>query len=820
MRRTLFPCCYGSPEHCSCREEVESAFSFVPPLRLRHFGTCRDSFPAGVCAGGGVASRVLKMPRETARESARPPPGRMSRPQIIHSGHFMVSEPHADPDPDPEAALSQPGQGAPPSAAERVRKAGSARKTAAGKAGDGAQLAAATAAYDFDTVNEAACLCYRYGPRSSGALSIDPSLTKLFECMTLAYSEKLVSPKWKTFKGLKLLQRDKIRLNNAIWRAWYLQYVEKRQNPVCSFVTPLECSDVDVHRKPEAVIMEGKYWKRQIGVVIREYHKWRLFSYTQASKKMDKPVYGSAQEVADDVPRAELKTEGTDGSPMDLDPLHDLDALLDTFISSRNPYGGPNLRGLAHQGNADMIQPTLTQLHPIFGEEFMDLDPIQEFITSCRSQPMIQAPAVTDASALNQCNPDTPLIAPGTKDLPPPGDSLNPIPISLDVEPPIPLNGQQTFLPFFPTSPLRTSPPPVSPILRMQPQTTLVFSVITHTGSETNSPSIFRDTFAVPVSAPPPKDGKCRHLQRIAPAPFSSQQPALPSAPLPCLLATGPAPLPLTPVMNSVQVCGVPKPPANMLNSFSATVKSPRLASAAAAASPDTGAKTKERAEDNTLCKPQEVDKCCTAKGRRRSTLASADYARRRVISSGFNTLATLVLTGPDQSSTKFSKAMLLQKSAAHVERLQQERRQAQETVERLRGEIEELSTAIDDFQRQLPPTGAPVLPPQSDQASQLYEEYVRKRTLQDWRFWLFSMVIKPLFESYTRTVSTGNAKEFCDSVLSWLEQHCTLPILRPAISGSLLQLSKITSILTRPSQLREQALQAVSGPPHCKSNS
>lgn len=36
-------------------------------------------------------------------------------------------------------------------------------------------------------------------------------------------SGKLVSPKWKNFKGLKLLWRDKIRLNNAIWRAWYMQ---------------------------------------------------------------------------------------------------------------------------------------------------------------------------------------------------------------------------------------------------------------------------------------------------------------------------------------------------------------------------------------------------------------------------------------------------------------------------------------------------------------------------------------------------------------------------------------------------------------------
>lgn len=32
-----------------------------------------------------------------------------------------------------------------------------------------------------------------------------------------------MSPKWKNFKGLRLLCRDKIRLNNAIWRAWYIQ---------------------------------------------------------------------------------------------------------------------------------------------------------------------------------------------------------------------------------------------------------------------------------------------------------------------------------------------------------------------------------------------------------------------------------------------------------------------------------------------------------------------------------------------------------------------------------------------------------------------
>lgn len=63
--------------------------------------------------------------------------------QIIHSGHFMVSSPHT----------------------EHPPKKG----------------------YDFDTVNKQTCQTYHFGKASSSHFSIDASLTKLFECMTLAY---------------------------------------------------------------------------------------------------------------------------------------------------------------------------------------------------------------------------------------------------------------------------------------------------------------------------------------------------------------------------------------------------------------------------------------------------------------------------------------------------------------------------------------------------------------------------------------------------------------------------------------------------------
>lgn len=37
------------------------------------------------------------------------------------------------------------------------------------------------------------------------------------------YRQKLTSPKWNSFKGIRLRWKDKIRLNNLIWRCWHMQ---------------------------------------------------------------------------------------------------------------------------------------------------------------------------------------------------------------------------------------------------------------------------------------------------------------------------------------------------------------------------------------------------------------------------------------------------------------------------------------------------------------------------------------------------------------------------------------------------------------------
>lgn len=119
------------------------------------------------------------------------------------------------------------------------------------------------------------------------AVTIDTSLTKLLECMSLYYSGKLTSPKWKSFKGLKLRLKYKIRLNNLIWRAWFLQCIRGRRPPGCQFTAPIE---TDVHKKSETIVLEGKYWKRREQAIVDEYKKWRTFHKQKSQMTCFRPV--------------------------------------------------------------------------------------------------------------------------------------------------------------------------------------------------------------------------------------------------------------------------------------------------------------------------------------------------------------------------------------------------------------------------------------------------------------------------------------------------------------------------------------------------
>ncbi|KAM7352370.1 MLX interacting protein mondo isoform 2-T5 [Cochliomyia hominivorax] len=181
-------------------------------------------------------------------------------------------------------------------------------------------------------------------------LEIETSLTKLFKCMNLAYSQKLTSPKWNHFKGVRLRWKDKIRLNNVIWRCWHMQFILKRKTPVCQFASPL---DVDIHSNPQSVVLEGKYWKRQLAVIKAEYRKWRRNYKSKVSGCL---IYDTKSEF----------------DFLEWSPLNDRSFMIsddwtsDTLFSAINgPFPFPDSREIARgAGIADFIQPSLGPLQP------------------------------------------------------------------------------------------------------------------------------------------------------------------------------------------------------------------------------------------------------------------------------------------------------------------------------------------------------------------------------------------------------------------------------------------------------------------------
>ncbi|KAH8321221.1 hypothetical protein KR059_003202 [Drosophila kikkawai] len=194
-------------------------------------------------------------------------------------------------------------------------------------------------------------------------LEIETSLTKLFKCMNLAYSQKLTSPKWNHFKGVRLRWKDKIRLNNVIWRCWHMQFIQKRRTPVCQFASPL---DVDIHSNPQTVVLEGKYWKRHSAVIKAEYRKWRKNYRSKATGCL---TYDSKSEL-----------DFLEWSPLNDRNLMPDDWTTDTLFSAINvPFPFPDSREIARgAGIADFIQPSLGPLQPNLDDidlTFSDLIP-------------------------------------------------------------------------------------------------------------------------------------------------------------------------------------------------------------------------------------------------------------------------------------------------------------------------------------------------------------------------------------------------------------------------------------------------------------
>uniref|UniRef100_A0A8D1YUJ1 MLX interacting protein like n=1 Tax=Sus scrofa TaxID=9823 RepID=A0A8D1YUJ1_PIG len=726
---------------------------------------------AGALAGlvaGLQGPRLVPSPDSDSDTDSEDPSTRRSaggllRSQVIHSGHFMVSSPHSD-------SLTR-------------------RRDQEGPLG----LA------DF-------------GPRS-----IDPTLTRLFECMSLAYSGKLVSPKWKNFKGLKLLCRDKIRLNNAIWRAWYIQYVERRKSPVCGFVTPLQGPEADEHRKPEAVILEGNYWKRRIELPPEDAYVGNA-DMIQPDLTPLQPSLDDFMEISDfftNYRPPQTPTPSNFSEPPSFGPMAD-PVLSSGVLGSELP---PASLGMTQLSGHNRLQARSSCPGPLDSSAFLSSDFLLPEDPKPKLPPQAQAPA---APPLIQY--PSPTKGLGLEPCPPP-------PFPPMVPPPAMLQEEPLFSPRF-------SFPTIPPALGVSPLSTpTAFPATAQPGpGPTPAPfpidlqrlgysePPFGPHFMVPQSArprgkPPTLSPRGRKPSAPTLAPATASPTATAGGNNPCLTQLLTAAKPeqaLEPPLASGPLLRSPGSPETVPD-FPCTFFPPTLASTPPRPPPGpatlapprplivpkverlsppapSGGERRLSGELNSAPGPGtlsiHISPSQPIPGRggrpdktenRRITHISAEQKRRFNIKLGFDTLHGLVSTLSTQPNLKMSKATTLQKTAEYITMLQQERAAKQEEAQQLRDQIEELNAAINLCQQQLPATGVPITHQRFNQMRDMFDDYVRTRTLHNWKFWVFSILIRPLFESFNGMVSTASLQSLRQTSLAWLDQYCSLPALRPS---------------------------------------
>ncbi|XP_041348704.1 carbohydrate-responsive element-binding protein-like [Gigantopelta aegis] len=881
--------------------------------------------------------------------------------KTIHSGHFMATRVHIKyEDDDDEDAVDLETKG-----------------------------------FDFLTATKETFRTYRFGPRSTQTLAIDASLTNLFKCMTLAYSGKITSPKWNAFRGMHLQVKDKIRLNNIIWREWHMQYIYCKKPIVCQFATPL--SD-DIHTKPEAVVLEGKYWKRRLDTVTATYKKWRKYFKDRVSHDHESDMQQgvSVDTLLENVKDIDALSQSLQKpqAATDLQLKGDeMDWDLNIFASLNQPFAFPNPRELTQLGCSDLIQPGLMGLQPNL-DDLMDIDVVQELLNNVRSCSMMQNamdlnsqtdPSQVDGAAAGaeqldlSSDPEISILLPTS---PYSVDSelctvsslpyglADPIDTGQDQQPGLSLlqsallgNSKRSFNPAAQNTvvPLVVKPPvdmaSAGPPVQVVPSNNVGLRTdIAQTAQLSPSPPTYKpppqhagkvpsprskgrqatssatssnnqvltkrsDGFAVPTGKPVHPHRKHRN---IAPAPINTATPSNQNTFLAQLLTKGTYPGALTSVKKepvTASPCGnpvtttayqpiLPADPSRAFPTSTAIPVHPAQAGTTfpitmptgiaidiskvgtdfptsiliAAASQALGTST-VTIRDNCSHKiapgsnlvtvttlpavtplsevsanpvqftttpayigtistaeslqqddspqilsdsnsPQSDDPLSPLTGlaspvkssldhpkekypeHRRAAHITAEQKRRCNLKTGFDTLHTLIPALA--ANPKVSKATMLQKTADYCKKLRSERMQMQKEADILKHETESLNNAISVVQSQLPDTGVPMTRQRVDHMKEMFEEYVRKRTLQNWKFWIFSVLIGSLFDSYNNSVSTSSTDELCRTVLAWLDQSCSLVALRPMVLNALRHLSTTTSILTEPAKVKEQATEAV----------
>jgi MAX-like protein X len=204
---------------------------------------------------------------------------------------------------------------------------------------------------------------------------------------------------------MELLKKDQIRLSNGIWRSWHIQFQKGRVPLFCKFVVDPEV-DVESHRYPQGVVIEGKYWKRTREAVANEYRKWRLFYKRQNEWSEIRRLPHTA---GPHTSMMDSRTNDITGMLVDdnsrfgnflfaMDGIQDFSDIM--FDFPRQGDERSYMRPLIE--STEMLQPNLETLNPTLEEFLSRLEPMEVMFPSSLTN--VVAPPPTDPPTYIQQN--------------------------------------------------------------------------------------------------------------------------------------------------------------------------------------------------------------------------------------------------------------------------------------------------------------------------------------------------------------------------------------------------------------------------------
>ncbi|GAA37962.2 MAX-like protein X [Clonorchis sinensis] len=137
------------------------------------------------------------------------------------------------------------------------------------------------------------------------------------------------------------------------------------------------------------------------------------------------------------------------------------------------------------------------------------------------------------------------------------------------------------------------------------------------------------------------------------------------------------------------------------------------------------------------------------------------------------------------EQNNRTSYAATLFEATALIRMLREASDKRDAQMKSLMNEINSIQAATTAYWEKVDPMGAvpsrqltePFL---TDPAKEFFRRYTEQRTSHCWKFYVFSLFLWELFQSYWSSVNSTSMDQFVRSLYGWLDQHCSRAQLRP----------------------------------------